>query len=283
MRTVLLRLLGNRGRYPEQDFAWASHLLSVSGPLRWSAVRQHLHTPIGEYSEVQVLSPEEVQLFAALALSVSSPTDHGHLRAEPLTHAIPIEIDTGRLDLRSTAIRGLLADKVAAVPELSHYAEGALQPDDFYSIPSIGDQLRELIRAINPRDRLLIRGLSKFLTAQALQRERWYLEEAGIAAFISLEAALTIIRQHLEFTRGRSASFDDAYDYLRVTFPTGQPLSEWLRELYDLRVIAVHPSSRFGEFWAPPMDVEHCFETIDWLITLYRHILLGEVPPADAA
>ena len=24
-------------------------------------------------------------------------------------------------------------------------------------------------------------------------------------------------------------------------------------------------------------------ETIDWLVTIYRHILLGEIPAADAA
>lgn len=280
MRTVLLRLLGDRGRYPEEDFAWASHLLCVSGPLRWSAVRQHLHPTLDEYSEVQVFSPEEVQLYAALALSIQDPHNHGHLTAVPLSHAISVKIDTDRLDLRSPAVRRLLADKAAATPEFSHYREAVHQ--DYGSPVAVGDQIRELIRAINPRDRLLIRGLAKFLTAKSLIGELWYTEEAGLAAFISLEAALTMIRQHLEFTRGCSVSFDDTYEYLRVTFPHGEPLSEWLRELYDLRVIAVHPSSRFGEFWSPPMDVEHAMETIDWLVTIYRHILLGEIPEADA-
>ena len=61
------------------------------------------------------------------------------------------------------------------------------------------------------------------------------------------------------------------------------PLVSWLRELYDLRTIAIHPSSKFGEYWTPPMDADHCLEAIDWLIPIYRHILLQEIPDEDAA
>jgi hypothetical protein len=152
-----------------------------------------------------------------------------------------------------------------------------------YSNLPVAEATVELVRAINVNDRLLIRGLAKFLVARALSHERWFLEEAGIAAFTSIEAALSIIRQRLEPELGREAAFDDAYEYLRMNFPTGEPLVEWLRELYDLRTIAVHPSSRFGVYWTPPMDADHCLEAIDWLIPLYRNVILQEIPDRDAA
>lgn len=258
----------------------------ASAPVPWSAVSERVRVPYDEQSEVQVLNPEEIQLFGAVALSVRDPFQYGQLRPYSFDYPIRVEVPVDRLDLRSPKVRQFLNDRVAA--EMEHFVQNnnADPHERFWEWDSECGNPREtieLIRAINPRDRLLIRGLSKFLTARALSCQRGFLEEAGIAAFISLEAALTIVRQHLEFIRGHQASFDDAYDHLRLTFPTGEPLAEWLRELYDLRVIAVHPSSRFGEFWSPPMTVEHCFEAIGWLIPLYRYVLLSEVPVESAA
>jgi hypothetical protein len=232
------------------------------------------------------LAPEEVQLFGAIALAVKSPAQNGHLGPEPLTYAVRIDMPLERLDLRGRAAREVL--RAHAVAEIAEIGLNKLDERDRgleyeYSDLPVAESTSELVRAINPKDRLLIRGLNKFLVARALSRERWYLEEAGVAAFTSIEAALTIIRQHLEGTTGRDASFDDAYEYLRVRFPTGEPLVCWLRELYDLRTIAVHPSSRFGEYWTPPMNADHCLEAIDWLIPIYRHILLQEIPDKDAA
>lgn len=284
MRTVLLRLLSKSGRYPADDLVSSSHLLYASAPIPWSAVSQRVRPGRGEYSEIEVFSPEEVQLFGALALALANPFDDGQIGAEPLTGSVQVEVPVDRLDLRSPEVRKLLSDQASELAiEESEQDLQARYPTYERTQHVLADATLQLIRVINVRDRLLIRGLSKFLSARALSRRLWFLEEAGIAAFISLEAALSIIRQHLEFTRAAPASFQEAYQYIRSTFPTGEALVDWLLELYDLRTIAMHPSSRFGEYWSPPMDADHCFELIQWLVPIYRHILLSELPMPDAA
>ena len=286
MGLVLLRLLSRRGRYPEGDIAMQSHVLCVTDSVPWTAVLKRVQPSAEEYSEVQVLTPEEVQLFAAIALAVKSPAQNGHLGPEPLTHYVSIELPIEPLNLQSTDVLHLLKDRAAVLIAESHadLLDDCVRGRQYeYSNLPVAEATVELVRAINVNDRLLIRGLAKFLVARALSHERWFLEEAGIAAFTSIEAALSIIRQRLEPELGREAAFDDGYEYLRMNFPTGEPLVEWLRELYDLRTIAVHPSSRFGVYWTPPMDADHCLEAIDWLIPLYRNVILQEIPDRDAA
>jgi hypothetical protein len=282
MGRILLRLLSKRGRFPKDDIFGSSHALCSSARIPWSAVSQRVVPTGEEFSEIAVFSPEEVQLYGALALALPDPHINGQIGVEPLSHSVTIEVATPRLDLRSKAVRRLLLSEASQFAETFHeYRVDKLYADYERTDYELAEPTLELVRTINIRDRLLIRGLSKFLTARALSHEFWFLEEAGLAAFISLEAALSIIRQHLELQYARPASFHEAYEYIRATFPTGSFLADWLLELYDLRIIAMHPSSRFGEFWSPPMDADHCLEAIQWLVPIYRHILLGEFPRED--
>lgn len=283
MPRILFRLLSKRSRLPKDDIITSTHLLCSSAATPWSAVLQRV-TPGGEeYSEVAVFAPEEVQLFGALALALPDPGLNGQVGVEPLSHSISIDIPARRLNFRSLEIRQVLMRRASRLlAKLAVCRDEGHCPDYVRTCHALAAPTLELIRSIDIRDRLLIRGLSKFLSARALSHEWWYLEEAGMAAFISLEAALCIIRQHLESKTKRPASFDDAYDYIRATFTGGATLVDWLLDLYDFRTITVHPSSRFGEFWNPPMEADHCLEAIDWLVSIYRHILIGEIPNADA-
>ena len=103
-----------------------------------------------------------------------------------------------------------------------------------------------------------------------------------MAAHVSLAAALEMIRQHIESERGKDVAYDDVYGYVEDAFPGGA-LVDFLRDTYDLRTMLVHPSSRFGEYWAPPMQADDVFEIIEWLVPLYRHILTGEALEGNAA
>ena len=99
---------------------------------------------------------------------------------------------------------------------------------------------------------------------------------------LECDQSLEFIRLHLEYETGKAASFKDVFDHIRERFPTGDPLAEYLEELYDTRIIVVHPGSRFGEYWAPPMAADDCYEAMDIAIYLYRYILLDEVwAPTD--
>jgi len=52
--------------------------------------------------------------------------------------------------------------------------------------------------------------------------------------------------------------------------------SEYLEEQYEKWIETKHPLSVYGSGWAPSLFVEDISETYDALISIYRHIVLGE-------
>ncbi|HEX6036524.1 hypothetical protein [Longimicrobium sp.] len=143
----------------------------------------------------------------------------------------------------------------------------------------LGDEqaVLELIKAVDVRDELIIRGLSRLIAANHLVSYAVFFEESAVTGYISLEAALECLRQDLENTTGSSASLKDVFQIIRETFPTGESFAEVLQTDYENRIMMIHPNSRFGEYWAPPVHADEAYELLDSLVHLYRYILLGEV------
>ncbi|HEX5724388.1 MAG TPA: hypothetical protein VFX98_02925, partial [Longimicrobiaceae bacterium] len=138
------------------------------------------------------------------------------------------------------------------------------------------DAVRALLNAMDPGDHLLYRGLYKFLIASDLRRYPHLLEESAIAAFISREAVLELLRRKLQRTHTGRVRKDDVINQIRREFPTGESFAGVLHTDWEARVIMVHPVSDFGEHWSPPVEAEECFDAVMTLTYLYRYLLLDE-------
>ena len=147
--------------------------------------------------------------------------------------------------------------------------------------PTIGrlEDAMALIAEIDAEDQLLLAGLARFLEAGGLLQAH-ETEAAATSLFISMSAALDFIRKFLGASTGSEGTvpFDAVHSYFRRTFPHGDEVVEYFEARWEARIIAVHPASRYGEFWAPPLMVDDVYWLRKMMITLYRHIVLGEVP-----
>jgi hypothetical protein len=139
------------------------------------------------------------------------------------------------------------------------------------------EEVARRVAAIDISDPLLIRGLSKFLAANHLLRYAATFEEGGTAGMIALEAALELMRRQVSQQLGRIASYGEVFDDIEQTSVDGWELVHGLREVYDARILLVHPNSRFGPYWTPPLQADDCYGTVNMGTYMYRRILLGEL------
>lgn len=274
---IRVRLLGKDGRYPAFQVETANHLLSTSSGRCWAAVVQPELDPEWEWSERVTLSPEEIRLYAAVTLPEPDPWEKGLLI---ITHWAQGELNPGSLgwDLRSAELRERLEGYVA---ELLLAASGEpLRPvvPGPYSLGkatgSLTDTL-ELLESIDVNDQLLLAGLSRLLQASRLGGTYDGPEDSCLPLFVSMGSAMEFIRLHLSHERGSEQPMREVYEYLRESFPYGDEVVEYFEEMYDYRVLTIHPASRLGEYWTPPLMVGDVYHLRKSLMSLYRHILTG--------
>ena len=278
---ILLRILGNRGRYPEFEIATSRHLLVADSSIAWSAVRHDTPDDMYRDAEIAWLWPEEIRLYAAVSLVEPHPRSSGRYQLQPCCHAVRqqhLSWPVGHQVPKETKDQLWSQARELAKKARSHsYAMPFT--DEPYERLTLGSPgaVRALIDAIDPTDPLLLRGLQKFLTANHLIALPPFLEEAGFAAFVSREAALLLLRRMVQERDGRRISMEQALNQIRNEFPTGVPFVEVLESDHEARNMIAHPANEFGVFWTPPVHAEECYDSIYSAVYLYRYLLLGEV------
>ena len=53
-------------------------------------------------------------------------------------------------------------------------------------------------------------------------------------------------------------------------------MSEYIKEQYEKWIETKHPVSKYGSGWAPSLFADDIMDTYGTLISIYRHIVLGE-------
>ena len=267
-----VRLLSRNGNYPRVPIVIETFgLLATEDGMVWGAVdRPSLDDSRGSLSW---LTPDEIRFYSAVSL------------AEPLTH------ERGRPLIRFRSREAIL--RLSIVPSAMELYEASKQlakelhessliepPTDPPLSPidrDYNDSARTLIDAMDPLDPLLHRGLYKFLIANDMLQHPHYMEEVGLSAFISREAALELLRRKLSLDMSQRLRKEDVINHIRTNFTTGDPFTEVLESDWAARVMMVHPVSEYGEHWSPPVEVEECFDAIHTCVSLYRYLLLDEV------
>lgn len=273
---LAIRILGREGNYPPFELSAPSHLFVPARDLVWSAVLQPPLPEDWELGEVTTLVPEEVRLYAAIALCERDPWNHGMpvITHGPNTHREPVGSD-----LTSEETRERIS---AFVHELAgQYEWGERLPKvQEYSIREVGthEDAVDLLEHFDSSDQLLLAGVSRLLESFRLMTSAYEPEAAALSLFVSMGAALEFLRLHLEEETHANTTHADVRTYLARLYPEGFELPEYLEEMYEHRVIATHPSGRMGEYWTSPLMVDDIFFLRKHLMGIYRHIILGEKP-----
>lgn len=278
------RVLGARGNYPKFAVRSPTHAFVPSTDRVWSAVVQK---PLGddwEKGEVGTFLPEEIRLFSAVCLSERDPFMKGALGLQ-LCRIVDVDFGVVPCSLDDPAFGNFAAELVERHEEqwkLKDVYLRCVDSSNALSDAGSAEDAAELLAAIDPEDQLLLAGLGRLLSTLRLRADD-YLEEAFVISTISLGAAMEFVRLHLEERDGRSQSYAGVYDYFRSVFPFGDPFPEFLEWMYELRTIAVHPASRFGEHWSPGVMVGMVLELENWLKVIYRHLIIGDAPDLESA
>jgi hypothetical protein len=250
----------------------------------WTAVVQPPLPENWERAELVTFTPQEVRLFAAVFLSEADPFENGAVSPQLWTGR-QIPIDGPDPDLSSENFLASVPDMLERLRKDAGESDWAApQREGPYILQDTGtlQDAQMLLESVQTDDQLLLAGLYRLLSGLRLHAERQFLEEAFVQFSISLSAALEFIRLVLEEREGRQQRFEHVYAYFRETFWFGDPFSDWLEWMYELRVMAFHPASRYGEAWVPPVMVGMAYELQKWLTIIYRHIILGELPVLES-
>lgn len=273
---VAIRVMSNVGRYPNYDIHLSDNLFRATPELTFSAVVAS-SADRGD-SELFWLSPAEIRLFSAITLSIKEPWSHGRFIIAPRTYPVAVPFDLRLFDTEE-GVR-ILAKNARRVAREVDQGRGTIPdwpgPCDLAEGGS-PEEIARLLAAIDIEDALLIRGLSKFVSANHLLRYGATFEDGGTAAMIALEAALELLRRRLSVDLGKTVSYAELFEDLEGASPDGWELVQGFREVYDTRILLVHPNSRFGPFWVPPIQADDCYGAVNMGTYVFRRILLGEV------
>ena len=287
-----VRVLSRDGQYPSTPLiidnvgvlaadgvVWSAVRLSDVG-VKYSVTSNRLGAPSGEISW---LLPEEIRFFAAVSLAEAHPRRSGRVRI--VTRDLSRE-----LELEEPITPALLLERSRGVALETFRRLEQLRDEDSYVLnePDSGcpaerlrrdytARTRKLLERMDVNDALLHRGLYKFLMATELRRHPKFLEESMLAALISREAALELLRRKLSAAAGQRLRYEDVLYHIADTFPTGEPFAGVLESDWDARLAIAHPVSIHGEHWSPPVEAGECMEALHSLTYLYRYLLLDEV------
>lgn len=224
------------------------------------------------YTEIAIWEPDEIRLLGTLTLSI--PEGGGWIAFAPwhyaLLHHIPLNSDFSSDSIIESCLETAIT--LRAKNEQSNRSEYILRTMS-RSDPNME---KDLFEKIDLRDGKLMRGLYTLIKSPFLMLTHDFMEEAFMNLQISREAALQIIRDCLRKLGNPDPSYRHAHDYIRSHFKMGEQLVEYLEEQHEKWVETKHPMSFYGAEWSPSLWAEDVFETYECLVSIYRHIILGE-------
>ena len=270
---VCIRLLRSGFEYPTGVFKHRDALYYPSEDAVFLVTkRQSSNYGDDVYTEVAIWSPDEIRLLGTLTLSV--PEGGGMVVFAPwhvsLLPHVPLSSDLSSDSIIESCLEAAIALRVEhEQSNRNTYILHTVNRSD----PNVE---KDLFENIDVRDGILMRGLYTLIKSQLLMHAYDFMEEAFMNLQVSREATLQIIREHLHFLGNPNPSYRDAHDYIRTNFQMGESLVEYLELQHEKWIETKHPMSVYGTGWAPSLQAEDIYETYECLISIYRHIVLGE-------
>lgn len=271
-----VRLFNPRGQYPRGTYANENSLYIADDEIVFSAVFAKPYDQLTSnfpYSEMVWATPQEVRFWASILLCEDADGPKILLYPECLTFAL---LDSQSLDLRDADTQFQLRRLV--IDEVETRGEKSLPRHLFENNVNLVRQA-EFFNKIADTDHILLRGITCLIKCDMLSRYYEFTEEATIVGFISLEASFGLVVNLLKARGMENPSAADAGRWLDDTFnrPLGIDPGErkYFEELYEQRVITMHPSSRYGDCPYAPLAVDDLFDLRRDLREVFAYLTSG--------
>ena len=280
---IALRPMSTLSLLPASSYLNHDASLVIGNELSFTAVRVIKDE---EYFELAWSSPEEIALLASI--TIGAHPQHGKTHFFPARWPVFVEDEgqdlsnKGVLEVAEACLRGALTDTRGSRvknswEELPPLLSG--RQYQFNSNVKLSQTYQTLLmRSIDLNNELMIRGLTHLLKTAMLQcLSRTFVETACLEVYVSLEATLQIILNRLRSKGMVNPSNKDASNYLLEGFGVSYRLEKYYEEYYNDRIVAVHPSSRFGVAKFTPLYVADLYSLYDDLLRNYEFLITGRV------
>lgn len=256
-----IRLFSPRGLYPRGVCAAEKSLYVADDEVAFSVVYAKAYDQMTSnfpYSEMDWATPQEVRLWASILLCEDDEGPRVLLYPEHQTFAF---LDSQSCDLRDNVTH--LEIRRLVLEELASRGQSPTHMDVFDTEVNLDRQPKFLPR-IDEDDHVLLRGITCLIKCDMLSRYYEFTEEAIIVAFIALEASFSLVVKFLKRSGHVNPTAQDAGKWLDDTF--NRPLGiepgdrRYFEEIYEQRVITMHPSSRHGDCPYAPLMVDDLFD-----------------------
>lgn len=284
-----VRVFDPRGLYPLHTLSASDSFYSANTECIYTVVLGKSHDQVESelpYSEMDWATPEELRFWASILLCEDSEGPLAMLYPSFTTYILSAE----RLDLRDKTVQDdisrLLAEEARApiIPRLGGSVGQCWNAgynvfcEDYHA-----ERQPQFYSSISTEDHCLLRGISCLIKCDMLSRHYEFSEEAGLVAFIALDASYSLVRDLLKKQGIKSPSARDAGKWLDDTFnrPIGLEPGErkYFEEAYDQRIMTFHPASRFGtSLYAPFIHDDYMMLRHD-LREIFAYLVLSEHGP----
>jgi len=271
-----VRLLNPCGQYPRGVCGSAGALYLADDEVAFTAVRARPYDQTASnfpYSEMDWATPQEARFWASILLCEDAEGPKILLYPEHITFAL---VEPSAVDLRDSEVQNDLRQLV--LDELRD-REKISTPYQLFERDVHLNRQPGFWRGIGESDHVLLRGITCLIKCDMLSRYYEFTEESIIVAFIALEASLSLIVQSLKQSGIQSPSAKDAGKWLDDAF--NRPLGidpgdrKYFEELYEQRVMTMHPSSRFGDCPYAPLAVDDLFDLRRDLREVFAYLVSG--------
>lgn len=278
------------GFYPEGTFHVPDGFFhadeEIAFSVAWSGSWEKLDPEL-PYSELRTLSPDHLRLVAAVMFC--EKRDGPRLTLYPLPDQNLI-LTHRRLDLESPKviqeIRSLVIQELQSLNgKQSRWDQHCTlaRPYELWPPKEFAlERLESFWQNLNPLDYKIARGVHALMKADMLSTHREFWEEATISCYVALDASFSHIKELLAEKGNANATAHDAALWLHEHFdaPFGLPQpdasAKYFEEMYEQRIMTLHPSSRLGEFPIPPMMYEDYMFLRRQLREIFAYFVAGK-------
>jgi hypothetical protein len=271
-----IRLFNPRGHYPRGVCAVEGALYLADDEIAFTAVYARQFNQMMSnfpYSEMDWATPQEARFWASILLCEDAEGPKILLYPEHTTFAL---VDPPTVDLQDGEVQSEL--KGLVLYELSDRERISTSYQLFEREVHMNRQ-PGFWEGIGDSEHVLLRGITCLIKCDMLSRYHEFTEEAIIVAFIALEASFSLVVQSLKQSGIPCPTARDAGKWLDNTFnrPIGIDPGDrkYFEELYERRVMTMHPRSRYGDCHYAPLAVDDLFDLRRDLREVFAYLVSG--------
>ncbi len=272
--------------YPRGSFGTSEARFYADDEVVFAVTRDLTWSRDGDlpYSEVDWMQPELVRLLGALMFC--ERFTERRCRFYPIAHG-DVFVSGQLLDFASASSVDAVKRAVAGTDQFTSPPRERPNSimDGLFKASELNIRwLRRYWYSISPSNLVLMRAIQALVKSDMLTNHHEFYEEAGIAAFIAMDATFELVRRHLMAQGVKTPTAVDAGNWLHDTFdrqfrlPKAEP-ARFFSEFYDLRIQTIHPGSRHGDSPFAVMGIDDQIHLRQALPGTLAYLLTQAHPP----